>query len=160
MSCNCFVFVLAVICGRKFAVRIVFNLLNKDDQTVNSYWTRHLTLGLLASIVVAAPTRASAQSSRSMMMNQARQSYQLQMKMQAEEQKALELAAQKAAAAEAAEEKRKRDNHAKANRARLEKEAKRREAAIARMKAENVGKDTANGSKGSATKPTLVKNPQ
>ena len=84
------------------------------------------------------------------------------MKIQVEEQKAMELAAQKAAAAEAAEEKRKRDNHAKANRTRVEKEAKRRDAAIARMKSENSGKETASTTKGSAnaTKTTLVKNPK
>jgi hypothetical protein len=56
-------------------------------------------------------------------------------------QKAIAEAEQQAAAAEAAEVRRKHDAHVKANRARLEKEAKRRETAIAKRKAENASKE-------------------
>ena len=56
----------------------------------------------------------------------------------AAEQKAMIQAEQQAIAAQAAEEKRKHDAHVKANRARIERDAQRREAAIAKRKAENA----------------------
>ena len=84
--------------------------------------------------------------------------YQEQMKQQAAEQKAIELAEQQAAAAEAAEIRRKHDAHVKANRARIEKEAKHREAVIARRKAENAAKGAGDLTKDSTpTKKTLPK---
>ncbi len=103
----------------------------------------------VAIIVVAwfftvTPAQACARSysSRgySAYMNQARQSYQMQMNLFMAEQKAMLQAEQQAVAAQAAEEKRKHDAHVKANRVRIDRENQRREAAIAKRKAENAAK--------------------
>jgi hypothetical protein len=103
-------------------------------------WSHEITAMLVVLMLVASPIRASA-SARGAAMAQARRIYQDQMKQQAAEQKAMEQAEQQAAAAEAAEARRKHDAHVKANRARIEKEAKHREVTIAKRKAENAAKD-------------------
>ena len=103
-------------------------------------WSHAIPAVAIILILVSSPMTAVA-SVRGAALAQARRIYQEQMKQQAAEQKAMEAAEQQAAAAEAAELRRIRDAHVKANRARIEKEAKHRDAVIARRKAENAAKE-------------------
>ena len=100
----------------------------------------------VATLMAAAPATAVAgapyRAARNAAISQARKAYQQQMKLQAEEQKAIEQEMQKALEAEASQERHKREMHIKANRLRSEREAKAREAAIARRKAENAANAT------------------
>jgi Sec-independent protein translocase protein TatA len=113
------------------------------EQIVNKNWSQAIIAILVVLFLTASPVRACARySSRgySGFMAQARQSYQQQMKQQAAEQKAIMQAEQQAIAIQAAEEKRKHDAHVKANRARIDRDAQRREAMIAKRKAEMAAK--------------------
>ena len=113
--------------------------------------SRSLTVILVVMALMALPMQAFA-SARGAAMAQMRRMYQDQMKQQMAEQKAIEQAEQQAAAAAAAEERRKHDAHVKANRARIERDARHREATIAKRKAENAAKENGGNVK-EATKP-------
>lgn len=110
---------------------------------MNRKWSQAMLAVMVALLLTATPTSACARySSRgySAFMAQVRRNNQIQMNQLAAEQKAMMQAEQQALAAQAAEEKRQHDAHVKANRARFEREAQRREAAIAKRKAENATK--------------------
>lgn len=111
------------------------------SQIMNKQWSQSIMGVLVVLLLTAAPTSACARyTSRgySAFLAQARRNNQMQMNQLAAEHKAMIQAEQQAIAAQAAEEKRKHDAHVKANRARMERDAQRREAAIAKRKAENV----------------------
>lgn len=110
---------------------------------MNQKWSQSITAVLLGLFLTMSPASACARhSSRgySAFMAQVRRANQMQMNQLAAEQKAMMQAEQQALAAQAAEEKRQHDAHVKANRARFEREAQRREAMIAKRKAENAAK--------------------
>ena len=110
------------------------------SQIMNKQWSQSIMGVLVVLLLTAAPTSACARyTSRgySAFLAQARRNNQMQMNQLAAEQKAMIQAEQQAIAAQAAEEKRKHA-HVKANRARIERDAQRREAAIAKRKAENA----------------------
>ena len=112
-----------------------------------SHFSRGMTVIVVALIVSAGPVRAFGAgrnygNAYGAAMAQARKNYQDQMKQQAAQQKEIDLAEQKAAAADAAEERRIQGLRAKAARTRHEREARYREATIAKRKAENAAKET------------------